>query len=91
MKTITFMYTKKDGKSSERTLLALTEPHPATDKYAGIDITQLTPEKGAEFVNKYEQLYEEYLEATRELQAEYDMKHNYRQFFADGMSDIIEI
>jgi hypothetical protein len=91
MKTITFNYTKKDGSTSERTLLAITEPHPATDKYAGIDITELSPEDGAKFVSKYEQLYEEYLEATRELQAQYDVKHSYRQFFASGMSDVIEI
>jgi hypothetical protein len=91
MKTITFDYTKKDGSTSERTLLAITEPHPATDKYAGIDISELTPEDGAEFVTRYENLYEKYLSETKELQAEFDVKHNYRQFFADSMSNVIEI
>jgi hypothetical protein len=91
MKFITFDYTKKDGSTSERTLLALVEPHPATDKYAGIDLSELAPEKALEFVNKYDQLYEEYLEATRQLQVQYDVKHNYRQFFEAGMSNVIEI
>jgi len=91
MKTITFTYTKKDGSKSERTLMAIVEPHPATDKYAGIDISELSPEDGAEFVGRYEGLYDKYLKETRELQAEFDVKHNYRQFFTDGMSDVIEI
>ena len=91
MKTITFDYTKKDGTTSERTLLALVEPKEATDKYAGIDISELSPDEGAEFVARYEDLYEKYLDATRALQAEFDLKHNYRQFFASGMSNVIEI
>jgi hypothetical protein len=72
-------------------LLVITEPKPATDKYAGIDISELDPSVAAEFVNKYEQLYDDYLNATRELQAKYDVKHYYRQFFADRMSEVIEI
>lgn len=89
MKTITFDYTKKDGSTSERTLLALVTP--GGDKYAGIDISELDPKAGAEFVNKYEQLHNEFLEAVKTLQADYDLKHNYRQFLVSGMSNIEEI
>lgn len=89
MKTITFNYTKKDGSTSERTLLALVTP--GGNMYAGIDLSSLAPELGAEFVNRYESLYNDFLAEVKELQAEFDLKHNYRQFLQDGMSDIIEI
>lgn len=88
MKTITFTYTKPDGSVSDRTLLALVTPG---DMFAGIDLTSIPPEKGAEFVNKYEALHADFLAGVVELQAEYDVKHNYRQFKQSRMSDIIEI
>ena len=88
MKTITFDYTKKDGSTSERTLLALVQPSKA---YSGIDLTSLDPEVAAEFVNKYAQLHADFLVAASELQAEYDVKHNYRMFLESGMSNVIEI
>lgn len=88
MKTITFTYTKPDKSISERTLLTLVEP---TDKYAGIDISSLSPEMGAEFVNRYEELHADFLAGVKELQEEYDLKYNYRQFNSERMSEIIEI
>lgn len=88
MKTITFVYRKADNSLSERTILALVTPG---DKYAGIDLSTLSPENGAEFVNRYESLHADFLAEVKELQAEFDLKHNYRQFNASGMSDIIEI
>lgn len=88
MKTITFVYKKPDNSVSERTLLALVSP---TDIYAGIDISTLDPELGAEFVNRYECLHADFLAEVKSLQEEFDVKHNYRQFKQDRMSDIIEI
>ncbi len=88
MKTITFYYTKKDGSTSERTLLALVTPG---NMYAGIDLSSLDPESGAEFVRRYEELHADFMAEVKELQAEFDLKHNYRQFLESGMSDIIEI
>lgn len=88
MKTITFVYKKPDNSVSERTLLALVTPG---DMYAGIDLSSLSPENGAEFVNRYEELHADFLAEVKELQAEFDVKHNYRQFKQDRMSDIIEI
>ena len=89
MKTITFNYTKKDNSASERTLLAVVTP--GGDKYAGIDISELTPEQGAEFVNMAKQLHETYLMKLQALQADFDLRFNYRQFLVSGMSDITEI
>jgi hypothetical protein len=88
MKTITFTYTKKDGSTSERTLLALVTPG---NMYSGIDLSSIDPELGAEFVNRYESLHNDFLAEVKELQSEFDLKHNYRQFLESGMSDVIEI
>lgn len=88
MKTLTFVYKKPDNSVSERTLLALVTP---TDMYAGIDISSLDPQEGAEFCNRYEQLHADFMTAAKELQAEYDVTHNYRQFKQERMSDVIEI
>lgn len=91
MKTITFNYTKKDGSTSERTLLVTAEPKPATDKYAGIDLSEISPEDASAFVLRYEDLYNEYLQNLDDLKEQFDLKYNYRQFFADNMTDVIEI
>lgn len=88
MKTLTFKYTKADGSISERTLLALVTPG---DKYAGIDLTMLEPADAAQFVRRAEDIHEDYLEGMRDLQAQFDLKHNYRQFLANGVSDLVEI
>lgn len=88
MKTLTFVYTKPDGSVSERTILALTTP---SDLYGGIDISNLSPEDGAKFVSEYEALYADFLAAAKDLQEDYDVKYNYRNFKADRMSDVVEI
>jgi len=89
MKTITFDYTKKDGSTSERTLLVMVSP--GGDKYAGVDVSELSPVQAAEFVKSAELIHEHYLNALKGLQEEFDLKHSYRQFLVSGMSNIIEI
>ena len=89
MKTITFNYTKKDGSTSERTLLVMVSP--GGDKYAGIDLSSIDPDSAAQFTNEAEEAHEGYLAMMKEIQDRYDLKHNYRQFLVSGMSDIIEI
>lgn len=86
MKTLTFKYTKKDGSVSERTLLALVTP--GGDKYAGIDLTMMEPADAAQFVRAVQELYDEYLENLKALQAKFDLTHNYRQFLESGMSEV---
>lgn len=88
MKTISFVYKKPDNSLSERTLMVLVSP---SDMFAGIDLSSIAPEDGAEFVRRYEQLHNDFLAEVKELQAEFDVKHNYRQFKTDRMSDVIEI
>lgn len=89
MKTITFNYTKKDGSSSERTLLAMVTPGGST--YAGIDVSELSPVQAAEFMKGAQRIHEHYLDALKSLQAEFDLKHSYRQFLVSGMENITEI
>lgn len=89
MKTITFNYVKKDGSTSERTLLAMVVP--GGDKYAGVDVSELSPIQAAEFMQGAARIHEHYLDALKSLQAEFDLKHSYRQFLTSGMSNITEI
>jgi hypothetical protein len=88
MKTITFKYTKKAGPVSERTLLVMIAP---SDKYAGIDLSEISPEEAAAFVQEAEELNLKYISAMQALQAEFDLKHAYRQFLVSGMSEITQI
>lgn len=88
MKLLTFGYTKESGDSSNRTLLVFSAP---TDKYAGIDLSELDPEEAQAFVVKANTLRDKYLSDLNILQNSYDLKFRYRQFIPKGMSDITEI
>lgn len=88
MKTLTFTYTKKDGSVSTRTLLAMVTP---SDKYAGIDVSDMDAVEAADFIAATNSLHSRYLEAMQTLQSQFDLKHNYRQFLAGGMTNITEI
>ncbi len=88
MKTLTFKYTKADGKTSERVLLATVFP---SDKYAGIDVTQIEPSKAAEFIAQYQQMHDDFLDKVVALQKDYELQYSYRQFFENKMTDVVEI
>ena len=88
MKHITFDYTKKDGSTSSRSLLAMVVPG---NKYAGIDVSEVDPEVAEHFIQRVKKLHDEYVAALQELQDVYDVKHNYRQFLESGMTNITEI
>lgn len=88
MKTLTFKYTKRDGSVSERTLLAFIQP---TDKYAGIDLSELDPVDAQAFIQEVEDAHNGFLQVLNSIQERYDVVHNYRQFLKDGVSDLTEI
>lgn len=88
MKVLTFDYTKADGKTSGRTLLAMTIPG---DKFAGIDISELDPERMSDFVTDMQNVHQVYLDMLKGVQSKYDLKHNYRQFFAKQMMNVEEV
>jgi hypothetical protein len=88
MKTITFDYTKKDGSTSARTLLALVTPG---DKYAGIDLSELDPIVAANFAHDAEELHEKYILDMQALQTKFDLKFAYKQFLASGATNVIQV
>lgn len=88
MQTLTFKYTTADGSTSERTLLAMVAPG---DNYAGIDVSELEPNEAAEFIALAEKLHGEYLNFLNALQDRYDLRHNYRKFLVERMSEIVRI
>lgn len=88
MQTLTFKYTKADGSVSERTLLAQGFP---SDKYSGVDMTMMEPQDAAAFAKAAQELHDYYLAALKKLQADFDLKHNYRQFLASGVSELTKV
>ncbi|HEY9706380.1 MAG TPA: hypothetical protein V6C58_28345 [Allocoleopsis sp.] len=88
MKLITFTYTKDSGDVSERTLLAMVTPN---NYYAGIDMSDIDDVQAMNFVHEAKIVHEEYLEKLRTLQHKFDLKHSYRQFKPQNMTDITNI
>jgi hypothetical protein len=88
MKTLNFKYTKKNGSVSNRTILALVVP---TDKYEGIDLSEIGPEGAACFVADVMDAYDNFLGTLDILQDQYDLNNSYRQFLASGVSELTVI
>lgn len=88
MQTLTFTYTKADGSVSERTLIAMVTP---SDKYAGIDVSMMEPQDAAQFAKFAQELHDEYVKRLYQLQVQFDLKHNYRQFLAKNVTQLTEI
>lgn len=85
MKLLQFTYTKDNNDVSDRTVLLMQEP---TKYIEGMDLSELDNDAFAEFVNKYVQLSETYRESQQQLFNEYELKHKYRRFIPDQMTDI---
>jgi hypothetical protein len=68
--------------------MVITSP---SDKYTGIDLTELEPTKAARFVVEYEALHDEFMGKVKELQASFDLRFAFKQFLEDRMSDVIKI
>lgn len=87
MRTLTFKYTKADGKVSKRVLLVSAEP---TKLYAGTDISSLSDEDQVAYINDVAEAKELYLQMIKSLNDKYDLNFNFRQFKPENMSDIVE-
>jgi len=85
MKLLEFNYTKADGSVSERAVIELVTP---TQFIEGIDVTQMPEDEFALFANEMRELKNTQHEATMALLAKHDLKHNYRRFSPDKMSDL---
>lgn len=85
MQILTFNYTKSDGETSRRTLLTFVKP---TNLYGGIDMSELEIEDQVYYVTEVEKAKAEYEAKLAILANDYDLKHRYRQFKPDNMTNI---
>ena len=85
MLILTFDYTKADGSSSTRVIA----PHfsPGT-MYAGTDISELSCEDRVKFANALDTLADEHAAKVAAVIDRFDINHRYRQFKADGVSNL---
>lgn len=84
---LSFQYTKDDGKVSNRVFIPLESP---TNKYFGIDISELSIEDQGIFAAKLQKIQEDKEEAVHSLMFDYDLKFKFRYFVPEKMSRIIE-
>ena len=87
MKIATFTYTKPNGEISTRTLVA--QVVPTEGFYAGIDVSEMDADTLAAFVEDYAVVQAVHVEAMKSLQERFDVKHNYRKFLTERMSNLM--
>lgn len=88
MKTINFTYTKVDGKQSNRMLVVANEP---TKFVSGTDISELEPVDQVQYVEEVKKAKEIYLEMLKQINCEFDVERNFRQFKPECMSDVVTV
>lgn len=84
MKLATFTYTDLKGKTTSRKLMVLTEP---SNKYFGVDVSELDDEQIALLFNELDLLDSQYTQSLDKILQEYDVKYNFRQFLESGVRD----
>lgn len=85
MKLVEFNYTKADGTASTRAVIEVVQP---TTHFEGIDVTQMPEDQFAEFTREYRDLLEQQYNAKMIVMQKYDLKHNYRRFIPQKMTDV---
>lgn len=86
MTILSFNYLKKGATVPEyKVVFSLVTP---SDKYFGIDITELDPEDQGLISTKLADAKAKYQEEIEKIMLEYDIKHNFRYYFAHKMSDL---
>ena len=85
MKTIQFTYTKVNGEVSQRVLQVKQEP---TKNIGGVDITKLNAVERKFYAANLKLIHDEYMYALKELNSEFEVDNNYRQFKPELMTDI---
>ena len=86
VKFLSFNYIKEDGKETHREYVCISEP---SDKLFGIDVSELGIEEQGIFYAKMQQLYDKLHADTLALMEEFDIKHKFRYFKPELMSNII--
>lgn len=85
MKLVEFKYTKSDGTSSDRAVVEVVQP---SQHFEGIDVSDLPQDSFAEFTREYRDLLESQYNAKIAIMHKYDLKHNYRRFIPQKMTDV---
>lgn len=86
MKITSFKYTRATGEVSNRVLVTLVKPNTA---YEGICIESLEPADQVAFIDEMNLMQQDYFNKLNKLYEAYDLKHDYRRFLAERMSDIV--
>lgn len=85
MKLLEFTYTKQDGSVSKRAVIELVTPNKFVE---GWDVSELDEQSFANFTQTMGELRRRQHEETMQLLVDFDLKHNYRRFKPESMSDI---
>ena len=85
MNFIEFTYTKSDGSTSKRAVIPLVSP---SEHMEGIDVTSLSESDFADFCREFSALKNDHHNQVMEKLAQYDLRHNYRKFNPENMSDV---
>lgn len=84
--TIIFKYSKDGEEARERILFELVSP---TDKYFGVDLTELDIEEQGQFVAEATIIIEQRNAEIALLMEKYDIKHKYRYFYPEKMTNVV--
>ena len=86
MKFLEFTYTKADGSISTRAVIELVTP---TKFIEGIDVSQLPEADFAVLTAAMSEMKRVHHDETMELLESFDLKHNYRRFIPDNMTNVV--
>jgi hypothetical protein len=86
MKILEFKYTKDDGRVSQRTVVELSPP---SKNHFGIDISELDIDLQLAFTKDMNFLKTRYDRQIADVMANYDIKHNFRNFDPSKMENLI--
>ena len=86
MKITSFKYTKATGEVSNRVLVTLVKPNTG---YEGICVEHLEPADQVDFIDEMNLLQQDYFNKLNKLYEAHDLKHDYRRFLPERMSDIV--
>ena len=85
MNLLEFTYTKADGTESKRAAIPL---FGSTKFVEAIDVSQMPEDEFADFCREFSALKSTQHQETMAMLEQFDLKHNYRKFNPEQMSDI---
>jgi GTP-sensing pleiotropic transcriptional regulator CodY len=85
MQIQTFTYTKANKSVSKRVVVVIA---PARANMMGIDVSELNDSDQVTAAIEIGDAYEDYLLKVKQIQANYDIVHNLRQFKPENMADV---